>query len=403
MIASFLVVTIGYPIVVDQGWLRYNVYVLPCILIGSAILYSVLFIHGGWFKLRSSKFKAAHGVFVGLLTFILLFGLVGVAYGIGFYYSLKVSKEHIAAMLEREHPPSKPEKPREVSHEVPHNETPHKAQPSPPKPTHKVPPPSSPLVEPAPKAPPRLGIGAEAYKDIEDVQLAQWARDESYKIEEMANGAMRPGLESPRAAQWFFSNNIKQCCVQDVQELRTEILRRLGPPGKDPDEISAWTILFPQTHFQGASDTITPRSASNYAPYLRRLASRLKRRQIPRVGAISLHFSEAQVPPQPPLNSPYNLMATIKTETKVTAGYIIVEFDHHPGTIVCDFEDSKLVLTSDGRLIDNEEVRNYAGKYEPPNYALVIGKTPFTPEKPIRVLASGAEPLRVVKVTLYDE
>ncbi len=277
---------------------------------------------------------------------------------------------------------------------------------------------ATPILKPPPKSSspavigPRLGIGPEAYKEISDEQVGQWAIEEADKIEELANRAMnywggvRAGV-SFNAISWRFTNEFNDCCAQDVKELRTEVLRRLGPPAKDPEEIMAWTVLFPELKYPEIKgrmpEIINLESVRDYAPYLRRLGWRLKRRQIPRVGPILLHFSEAKVPPQPPSNFQYNLMVTIKTETKVTAGYIVVEFDHHPGIILCDFVDSKLVLGSDIRLIDNEEVRNYVGNYEPPNYALAIGKTPFTPEKPIHVLASGPEQLGVVKVILFDE
>jgi hypothetical protein len=279
-----------------------------------------------------------------------------------------------------------------------------------PPPPRKVPPPVSDSNS-ALKGP-RLGIGPEAYKDIEDAQVGQWAIEESEKIEELAEEAMGregsglslpPGPLPPAARQFFFNTAFSGCCTQDVKELRTEILRRLGPPAKDPEEISRWTMLFSSTEYPGAPGQVSPGMVRRYAPYLRRLGIQLRRRQIPRALPKTLSYSEAPGIPQPPSNFPYNIVVTINTNILTSAGYIIVDFDRYPGIISCDFVGSKLIVGSDALMADNDEVRKRAGEYEPPNYTLAIGKNPMTPDKPIHVFASGSKPVHVVKVTLFDE
>jgi hypothetical protein len=272
----------------------------------------------------------------------------------------------------------------------------------PPELTRKIPPPRSAPAEPSAKGPTRLGIGPEAYKDIEDGQVGQWAMEEADKIYELAKAVETKSVQgwSADAVVWFFTNQFNQCCVQDLKELRTEILRRLGPPGKDPDEITAWTALFI------TSNKINPMSVTSYAPHLWRLGLRLKRRENPRAKPRPLSFSETNVPPDQ-RNIPNNIVVTIKTDKELSSGYIVVEFEGRFVRVSCDFVDSKLVLGDmvdrDFRPIDNAELKDYLKSHTSSTYALAIGKTPFSPEKPVQVFASGAVPLHVAKVTLFDE
>lgn len=254
------------------------------------------------------------------------------------------------------------------------------------------------LVKAANPASPRLGTGPEAYRDLSDAQVAQWALEEADKIEELANAAMKPELGSANAERWFFRNKFGDCCAQDVQELRTEILRRLGPPAKDPDEISAWTALFPQVKYPGAPDMINPGTVSYYAPYLRRLGLRLKRRGVARAAPQALKFSEQELPPEKPGYS--HIVVSIEAPRELTSGYIAVQFSGQPYSAGCDFEGSKLALTSRD-FIDNKAVAELLQKTT--NYVLQIGKTPFTPNKPLHVEARTAAPIHVSAVTFLEE
>lgn len=156
-------------------------------------------------------------------------------------------------------------------------------------------PPAS-LSTPLPKGP-RLGIGPDAYKNLDDVQVGQWAVEEADKIEQMAVDCMSPSPNGPstKARMFFFSNEFKKCCAQDVKELRIEILRRLGPPAKDPKEESAWEFLFPSVQFSGPPMDINPMAVKEYAQHLRRLGLKLKRRSVPRAAPRELHFTEQQL------------------------------------------------------------------------------------------------------------
>jgi hypothetical protein len=180
-----------------------------------------------------------------------------------------------------------------------------------------------------------------------------------------------PGSES--AKEWSFKHHFIDCCALDVQELRTEILRRLGPPAKDPEEIAAWTMLFPKTKYQDERDNINSMTVVGYALYLRRLGLQIKRRQIPRAAPKSLHFSEVEASPDASKLS-YSKIITIGTEEAVSEGYIVVEFDVRPVKESCDFIDSKLIYGNGSDNIDNKDLREYVGKLEPPKYGLAIGK-----------------------------
>jgi hypothetical protein len=261
---------------------------------------------------------------------------------------------------------------------------------------------------PAPKGP-RLGMGSEAYKDIDDAQVGEWAMEEADKIAKLVTDSMKyrddmnrmaPNMMSYDALVWRFNTDFNDCCAQDVKELRAEILQRL-PLEKDPKEIQAWTVLFLQNKYPnvGIPDTVNPSSVRDYAPYLRRLGLRLKRRQIPRLAPKSLHFSEESAPSTE--QNVRSIIVTITTGVTVSAGYIVVEFEGLPYSMDCDFVGSKLLPNLD-ELMENQELSEYLQKFPPIKYALEIGKNAFVPEKPVHVRASGAKPIHAAKVTLFD-
>jgi hypothetical protein len=227
--------------------------------------------------------------------------------------------------------------------------------------------------------------------------------EEADKIETMANDFMnamhsREGLSSPGALRWRFTTEFNDCCAQDVKDLREEILRRLGPPGKDPDEISAWTILFPQVKYSMAPPDVNLGAVSHYASYLRRLGLRLKRRSVPRSAPLALQFSEQQLSPEKPEYS--RIVVTIETKKELLSGYIAVQLSGQPYSMGCDFQDSKLALTAEGPP-DNPMVAELLKATT--NYVLQIGKTPFTPSKPIHVEAHAGGPIHVSAVTFFEE
>jgi hypothetical protein len=255
---------------------------------------------------------------------------------------------------------------------------------------------------------PRLGIGPEAYKDLTDEQVGQWAMEESSKIEKLATDAYNSNIKTimgQNAMLWRFTQEFNDCCAQDVKDLRTEILRRLGPEGKDPDEILAWTALFPDLKYPGVPPPaiISTGTVSRYAPFLRRLGIRLKRRAVPRNSPLALRFHVQRVDPT---NTQFScrIWVTIETKAKLTTGYVVVELIGPVASMATDFADSKLVISPE--FIEDKELTKLVstrGKNGPTVYALQIGDTPFAPDKPIHVEASGKDEIKVSAVRYFEE
>lgn len=248
----------------------------------------------------------------------------------------------------------------------------------------------------------RLGTGPDAYKDLSDEQVGKWAIEEADKIEGMtddylartevaASRTPRPSIEMIRVV---FEQDFKKCCSQDLIDLRTEVLRRLGPPAKDPKEENAWEEITP------IGLAFNPMTLKYYAPYLRKLGIKLRRRAVPRQSARQLDFVETPVAPE---NSqfPNRLVATISTDTERSSGYVVVEFTSTPASIGTDFAGT-LVLPSDLETISNCDLAAYL-RERPFAYTIEIRNTPFTPAKPIRVVAADAKPFHFLKVTFFDE
>jgi hypothetical protein len=250
---------------------------------------------------------------------------------------------------------------------------------------------------------PRMGTGPEAYKDVSDEQVGQWAMEEADKVDGMVNDLFDRLRQSatmvPRPSRdiilRMFERDFKNCCAQPMVDLRTEILRRLGPPAEDPQEVLAWKEITPSPGWQ-----FDPMPLRRYAPFLRRLGLKLKRRAVPRQAPKVLQFIERPLAPE---NSqfPTRFVATISTEVNVTSGYVVVEFTSPPGSVGTNFA-SRLILPSDIDMMLNESLVAYLASLRSP-YTLEIRDKPFTPTDPIQIIAAGPKPFHVLKVTLFDQ
>lgn len=267
--------------------------------------------------------------------------------------------------------------------------------------------PNSPITTPqSPPRGPRLGIGPDAYKDIDDVQVGQWAIEEADKIYNMAEECMNKSIaamkekRSGNAERWFFSNEFKKCCAQDVKDLRTEILRRLGPPAKDPKEETTWEMLFPTHSIPGRPDDINPMFVKEYSKYLKMFGHRLKRRANPRAEPTGLNFTEQRIAPEKE-TFPYRLLIIINPKVEIKKGYIVVKFVGEPIIGGTNLEDVGFVLPND--IMDNEPLEKFLQQNPyPKTFAFQIGKTSIGPSKPMYVEAFHNKPFKVEKVILYD-
>jgi hypothetical protein len=263
---------------------------------------------------------------------------------------------------------------------------------------------------------PRLGTGPDAYKDISDDQVGQWAIEEADKIEQMAKQHIDAFLSGPQKAIFFkaqvgfFSSDFKACCAQDVKDLRGEILRRLGPPAKDVKEEQALKRVFremdlpPGVPIPPQFSDVDPFGVKEYAPYLRRLGTKLKQRNVPKLGPLELHFSEARRDPEIP-EFPYEIVATIETTRELASGYILVKFNGFHNRALCDLEGSRFISESDEiNEIGNDELSTLLAKENQVLLRILkIGKIPFLPSKPMHVTAYAKQTFHVSSVTFFDE
>lgn len=248
----------------------------------------------------------------------------------------------------------------------------------------------------------RIGTGPEPFKDVDDEQLAEWGIEEADKIEKLANDTIRQNSVSPRAINWRFTQDFNRCCADDLKNLRSEILERLGPPGKDPDEIMWWEMLFPPSNSpftRATQDEVSLMTATEYAGHLRRLARSLKRKASPLKAPKLLSFVQQVQPPDDKFA--FNLVVAITTDKAIRDGVIVVEFDAPYASGSTDFVGSKLLS---GKT-DNDELNLYLErlmKEQKGYYAIQIGSNPFMPDRAVRVFASGSKPVHAVHAVLFD-
>jgi hypothetical protein len=249
---------------------------------------------------------------------------------------------------------------------------------------------------------PRLGTGPDAYKEISDEQVAQWAVEEADKIEQLVESTFEGQIGgSYQARAWRFNNDFNDYCLKDLFDLRNELHRRLGVTANDPEEIQTWTALFPETKYPiPKRDLVSPTLAREYAHYLRRLALRLKRRTVPRREPLPLQMLLARILPDNQ-QFPQRILATITAPLQLKSGYVAINFEGPVAEISCDFENSELVSGYEG--IENKALAQLIQTEPSKLYVLRFTKTPFIPNKPLHVVFSGKEGFRVISATFYDE
>jgi hypothetical protein len=97
-------------------------------------------------------------------------------------------------------------------------------------------------------------------------------------------------------------------------------------------------------------------------------------------------------------------VATIETNKDLVTGYVAVEFSGPRAFTGTDFVGSKLIfLNDDNDIVGNRPLKEYLTVHREDSYVLEIGNAPFTPKKPIHVVAAGSTPFSVNKVTLFEK
>jgi hypothetical protein len=272
---------------------------------------------------------------------------------------------------------------------------------------------------------PRISTGPDGYKGVCDEDFGQWVIDEAYTIRDLgatcrenllASGQNKGGFQmSPGIIRFRFSNDFKENYAAELKELRNEAMARLGPLGKHPEEQRHWERVFPaESSFltelppearsqvaQSMSREIDCRSVEEYAPFLRTLGVKVKRRVIPRNPVEALPITEISVPTQN-ATFPIGMVASVPVMAPISTGFIIVEFNASPAMAGIECGGDNRVLISDDVWIDNESLSEYWGKL--PYYAHLceIWK-PVTPGKPMRISTYSKTDIHVTKVTWFDD
>jgi len=248
---------------------------------------------------------------------------------------------------------------------------------------------------------PRLGSGPEAYKDVGDPQVGQWAIEEADKIEEMAKKSMQEGRGmSAQSTMWRFTTAFRQCCEQDLKDLRTELLRRLGPPSKDSDEISTWGVIFPERKYSSMEDLISPATVVQYAPYLRRMGERLRRRSRPKEEPLMLHYSQQKVD-SGRQDFPYGTLVTITPLKTISYGYVAVVLEGPVAIVGDDLGRPANVFFP--RDVDNKELAKFLVDNQGHSYVVKIIDTAITPARPLHIRILGTEKVGIASATFFDE
>jgi len=236
------------------------------------------------------------------------------------------------------------------------------------------------------------------YKDVSDGQLTRIALDEANKMDKKTTHAMKElsADSTPDAVRFFFWSDFRSCCLNQVEYLRAELMKRLGPSAYDTAEMRAFNgsggLAEMEKNPNGSIAAVL-----DYSPYFRHLAIRLKRRADPSSGQPRvLDYSETL--------GTAGLTVTIETQNDIASGYIFVQFESSGSVVAmkCDLADSKYVSESDAT--DNADllrsIRSSAGEKRS-TLVVKVGDTPFRAHTPIHVVAYGAS--HASKVLYFDE
>jgi len=103
--AAFILITFGYPLLVDQGWLRYEPHVLPALILAAGLLLLAALFYSKPALKMFGRLVQEKGMAIMLPFFILVGAGVGSAIGAGYYGLLRISKTHVTELLNKERKP----------------------------------------------------------------------------------------------------------------------------------------------------------------------------------------------------------------------------------------------------------------------------------------------------------
>jgi hypothetical protein len=264
-----------------------------------------------------------------------------------------------------------------------------------------------------PPSQPRAGDGPDAYKEFTNEQVAKWADDAADKVDQLVKEIFERynyGNPSERGSgDWRFTGEFKQCCEGYIKDLRTEMLRRLGPSSIDRDEKSAWDLMFFNERFEDSGvkpPDMSPHWAQEYLPHFRRLAQKLRRVGNPRRDPMILPMEGVKIQSINP-EFPFGKLFVITPKEKIESGYVLLVFNGNPAMTdvnINNIIDRGLVWSSKeiGDIPDLVAALKVQGKT--PRQAYNVKGLKFGPNNPIRVrLYSRDDATTLISAILYED
>ncbi len=272
---------------------------------------------------------------------------------------------------------------------------------------------------------PRINAGPDGYRGVCDEDVGAWVIQEAERIGTLGEACIQRELQNKAdkmVEDFQFRNEFNSCCKQETKELRAEAISRLGPANKSSREQEMWERVFPEDRkdlvalpadmrdkILGPAQFRDPDcwDVQRYAPFLRQLGMRLKRRVIPRKPPVSLEFSESPAPVKGAYNPNVKVVGiavAIKTKVAVESGYVVVEFGGGHWAYL-NSDAPRRSFQPMGPDIDNKALTDYVALLPDAHnvYILNVAGSGFSPTKDLHVEAVGTDTFHTTKVTLFDE
>jgi hypothetical protein len=253
------------------------------------------------------------------------------------------------------------------------------------------------------KISPNAGTGADNYKHVCDLDVAQWTIDEAQQLEDAAREVSNRTSQVRNSAgvESFLFERLLKPLGDDLKALRGEVLARLGPNAKDSQEIYRWGKLFPDADIPPPLSHVSPSDGMAYSPYLRKLGVHLKRTVVKRLASMLMN---AKVQPSTDATLPgaYAEEIIVTPSSPMVAGYVLVSFAHEGlYSITTALKGGHVIEPNE--VMDNGDAREKC-TVSATTVCVRIGSIPLSRDNPMRVLVQRKAPnSRPVTAIWFDE
>jgi hypothetical protein len=146
----------------------------------------------------------------------------------------------------------------------------------------------------------------------------------------------------------IFTTDFKQCCFQEMLDLRDETICRLPPTMKTVEGNAECRSLLRGNALSPTMTAIDPFSVQGFAPYLRKLGVQLMRLYVPRRAPMAAIVSATA-------QQPGVIEVTVKSNTGArSTGYIVVDVDGLDGPYMQAFGHSAIPLGHSAMALGKE-------------------------------------------------